>query len=701
MFSLKSWMRRWLKPSATHRSARKSNRVRLSLEALDQRIVPAIISNGVVEVGIHTSADLNVPGGDPSSELHNTYVGLRYVPTNAEATADGCLCEGWGIADPTSGRSGYANESADGGANNLTPLGDALTSSTYVTTNAVTTIPGLTVTHDYHPSSQTPNLYEVTVTIDNSGPGATDIPDLVYRRVMDWDIEPTAFNEFVTLQGWGTTDVLKYTSDNGFASANPLVNPGTLSAPINENFTDSGPADHGAVFDFDLGPLAAGAKTSFNIYYGAAGNEADMLSALDAVNAKVYSLGEPNTPDGPTLGTPNTFAFAFGNLRSGGVNQAPTAAPDSLSTAVNTPVTVSSASLLSNDTDPDGDTLTLTAVSATSANGGTVALDPATRDVTYTPATGFSGTDTFTYTASDGLATSTGTVTVTVGSKLSQSIDFGPIPDKTYGDSPFPISATASSGLPVGFSIVSGPATYDPATGKVTLTGAGAVTIEASQAGDSTYDAATPVDQTFNVAKATPTVTVTGGNFTYDGLEHAVTGSIAGVNDEDLGTPTFSYSHTDASGNVVTTTSPPVGPGLYTVTASFAGDDNYESGSATATITISFGARSLTDLKGPFHAGRTIPIKIQLTDAAGNNVSSSSIDVTAFRLEQVNADGTTTPATVQDSGNANPHNLFRYDASLGGYIFNLSTKGLKAGRYNFYWTAGTDPTEHELSFTLV
>jgi len=57
--------------------------------------------------------------------------------------------------------------------------------------------------------------------------------------------------------------------------------------------------------------------------------------------------------------------------------------------------------------------------------------------------------------------------------------------------------------------------------------------------------------------------------------------------------------------------------------------------------------------------------------------------------------------TLQDSGNANPGNLFRYDADLHGYIFNLNTKDLGVGTFNFFWTAEGDPTEHMLSFMLV
>jgi len=147
-------------------------------------------------------------------------------------------------------------------------------------------------------------------------------------------------------------------------------------------------------------------------------------------------------------------------------------------------------------------------------------------------------------------------------------------------------------------------------------------------------------------------------------------------------------------------TSAPVDPGYYTVTASFAGDANYTPASASATLMIAYEVRSLTDLSRAFNSGRTIPIKLRLTDAAGNNLSSSSIDLTAIRLERVNADGTTTQVSLQDAGGSNPGNLFRYDAALGGYIFNLSTKGLGAGTYAFFWTAEGDPTQHELSFKL-
>lgn len=82
--------------------------------------------------------------------------------------------------------------------------------------------------------------------------------------------------------------------------------------------------------------------------------------------------------------------------------------------------------------------------------------------------------------------------TFTLG-KRSQSIDFRPLSRQTFGDAPFALSATASSGLPVSFSVLSGPVIV---SGNIlTMTGAGLVVLRASQPGDATYTAAPNVDQ--------------------------------------------------------------------------------------------------------------------------------------------------------------------------------------------------------------
>lgn len=90
------------------------------------------------------------------------------------------------------------------------------------------------------------------------------------------------------------------------------------------------------------------------------------------------------------------------------VNDAPLAVDDTASTSTETPVTIP---VLSNDSDPDGDALNVTAVSAP-ANGTTVISGDT---IIYTPAANFSGEETFTYTISDPEgSTASATVTVTV-----------------------------------------------------------------------------------------------------------------------------------------------------------------------------------------------------------------------------------------------------------------------------------------------
>ncbi len=82
-------------------------------------------------------------------------------------------------------------------------------------------------------------------------------------------------------------------------------------------------------------------------------------------------------------------------------------------------------------------------------------------------------------------------------------------------------------------------------------------------------------------------------------------------------------------------------------------------------------------------AGATAPIKLQLCDASGSNLSSGAIVVNAAGLTKL--DGTAS-ALVEDSGNANPDADFRYDEDLGGYVFNLSTAELSAGTWQLNFT---------------
>jgi hypothetical protein len=98
------------------------------------------------------------------------------------------------------------------------------------------------------------------------------------------------------------------------------------------------------------------------------------------------------------------------------------------------------------------------------------------------------------YTAAPAVSQS---IAVVVAGKTAQTITFPVIPTHQVGDNSFSLGATASSNLTVTYAIVSGPATL--MRNAITVTGAGKVTIQATQVGNTTYAAAVAVSRTFTV----------------------------------------------------------------------------------------------------------------------------------------------------------------------------------------------------------
>ncbi len=186
----------------------------------------------------------------------------------------------------------------------------------------------------------------------------------------------------------------------------------------------------------------------------------------------VYSVVVTATDPGG-LSTTQTFSWTV-------TNPAPVAANDAASTTEDTPI--ANINVLGNDSDPDGDPLTVTAASAVN---GTVTIN-ANGTLNYTPNGNFNGTDTITYTISDGQGgTATATVTVTVGAVNDAPVS-NPIAPRTSVDSASPLISVfnafadpdggrltfSAAGLPAGLTI-------DPSTGDIT----GTLAANASQGG--------------------------------------------------------------------------------------------------------------------------------------------------------------------------------------------------------------------------
>jgi cytoskeletal protein CcmA (bactofilin family) len=115
--------------------------------------------------------------------------------------------------------------------------------------------------------------------------------------------------------------------------------------------------------------------------------------------------------------------------------------------------------------------------------------------------------------------------------KADQTITFGALVGRTYGDPDFAIIVTASSGLTVTFA-AAGDCTVSGTTAHITA--AGSCTITASQPGDANYNPASDVAQSFSIAKKALTITAKaatksyGQTLTFAGTEFSVAGLVAG-----------------------------------------------------------------------------------------------------------------------------------------------------------------------------
>ena len=297
----------------------------------------AIITNGTVTLGVRDLGNLNQPGGPPSVGDGTTIVGLRSNTTGSDSTSPGCTCEGWGVAIGSLARAGFANDAS--GTANLSLVSFAATASTATSITRMTSVTGaplLEISHVYTPLTTTPYLYQVAVSITNLTGADLAAGDLRYRRVMDWDI-PTPGREINSIQGIpalrgvANGNNVRYVSNDGFDSANPLASNAGRPSPgyfgDNVDFVDN-TGDNGALFDFEFEALAAGGTRSFATFYGVAPTfaEADLARALvdgDPADIEIglYSYGRCDNGtigafacrgESTADGAPNVFIFGFG-----------------------------------------------------------------------------------------------------------------------------------------------------------------------------------------------------------------------------------------------------------------------------------------------------------------------------------------------------------------------------------------------------
>jgi hypothetical protein len=187
---------------------------------------------------------------------------------------------------------------------------------------------------------------------------------------------------------------------------------------------------------------------------------------------------------------------------------------------------------------------------------------------------------------------------------------------------------------------------------------------------------------------ATPTVTVSGGPFMYNGAAHAATVAATGVGGAAV-SGSFVVTYTPGGSTV------PINPGTYGVGAAFTStDSNYTHASGSGSIAITFGT-CLTGQGGvilpPINSdgtsvynrkgGSTIPVKFRVCNAAGVPISNPAAVFagTGGSLTMLSAVRGTVTNALEDSIVDIPDVAFRWDTSGQQWIFNMATSNLSAG----------------------
>jgi hypothetical protein len=307
------------------------------------------------------------------------------------------------------------------------------------------------------------------------------------------------------------------------------------------------------------------------------------------------------------------------------------------------------------------------------------------------------GTAHWTFPGNANYAGASGDVAIAI-SKATPAITWGNPAGIVYGT---PLGATQLNAV----ASVAGSLLYSPSSGTLLSAGMNQPLLASFTPTDATnYNSASKTVQ-INVLKATAsfsnltspliafgtsTVNLAGkislGSF-------IPTGSVAITLNGVTQTSAIQADGTFSSNSATTSLTPATPP--YSIAYSYGGDGNFNPATGSGTLTVVYNIVPLFDQSQSHQSGSTIPIKLEVSNAIGSNLSASNLIVAAVGVSLIS---TTAYGPVVDSGNANPDSNFRFDSNI--YIFNLKTTGLGTGVYNLYFRVGADPTLHTVQFQI-
>ena len=294
-----------------------------------------------------------------------------------------------------------------------------------------------------------------------------------------------------------------------------------------------------------------------------------------------------------------------------------------------------------------------------------------------------------------GVAIAPGTATVTPGATQQFTAN---ITNAINTSATWSLSGTTCSGSGCGTISPQGLYTAPAATGSP-LT----VTVTATSVADDTKSATATV--TVPAKQASSVVLSSSANPSIFGQAVTLTATISPSSGSVVptgtvafqdGTTTLGTTPLNSSGSATITASS-FAVAAHPITATYSGDSGFFTSSGSLTENVSYAVRPLYDQTRSVPSGAVFPIKVYLSDASGNDVSSTAVPLHATRITSLSGYS----ASTTSPGSANPGGNFRFEAALGpagGYILNLNTAGLAPGKYSVQFTAGSDPLPHALNF---
>ena len=518
----------------------------------------------------------------------------------------------------------------------------------------------------------------------------------------------------VTVNPDGT---ITYTPDSGYTGSDSFTytvsdgNGGTATATVTITVSPMPPANSNPQADNDAQGTDEDTPVVIAVLLNDSdpeGDHLDVAATSDPAHGSVTVNADGTvtyTPDAEYSG-PDSFTYTVSDGNGGTdtatvsvtvrpVNDAPTAVDDRASTDEDEAVTVP---VLGNDSDPEESPLTVTGTG--DAAHGTVRLNPE-GTITYTPNAGYSGTDSFEYTISDGDGGSdTGAVTVTVGQvndAPSAGDDTASTPQGTAVDVAVRGNDTDADGDSLTVTAVA-----QPANGTVTVNSDGTVTYTPNSGynGPDSFEY-TVSDGNGGTDTATVRVTVTpvapantaprAGDDTASTRQGTPVDVAVLGNDSDADGDSLTVTAvTQPAHGTVTVNSD--GTITYTPDAGYTGPDSFEytvsdgnggSDTGTVRVTVTPTAPANSDTRaGDDEVGTgagspvTIPVLYNDTDPDGDELSVISATQPAHGTVTVNPDGTIT--YTPQAGYTGPDS-FQYTVSDGNGGTDTATVTVTVG----------------------